>query len=79
MRRLGAFQRLDAGRRQTRLLRNDLEFDDTAVVELGDLGRARRGQFVDPGAVHYPGALGAEPAEHLGHRPDPLGREDADQ
>ncbi len=37
------------------------------------------GQFVEPVAVHDPGALAAEPAQHLGHRPHPFGREHADQ
>ena len=32
-----------------------------------------------PCAMHDPGALGAEPAQHLGHRPHPFRREHADQ
>ncbi len=57
----------------------DFKGFDLAVVERGDRRRAGGGQLVEPVAMHDPGALAAEPAKHLGHRPHPFGGEHADQ
>ena len=43
------------------------------------MGRAGARHLVETvGAVHHPGALGAEILEHVGERLDPLAREHAD-
>ena len=70
---LAAAQSSSARARQPGILGHHLESLDPAVLERGDVDDAGGGQLVEAVAMHDPGALGAEPAQHLGHRPDPFG------
>src|SRR5689334_5284310 len=77
--RIATFELLAARPREADLFRRHREGPDFAVTQLGDLRRPGRGELVDTLAVDYPGALAAEPAQHLGERLDPLRRKDADE
>ncbi len=50
------------------------------MAQLDHLGRAGRGDLVEPvAAMDQPGMLGAEIAQHLRHRLQPVAGEDAEQ
>ena len=67
------------GGRQAGVGRRHLEHGDLAVLQLGDVGRARRGDLVEAVvAVHHPDVLRAEVLQHVRDRLDPVPGEHAD-
>ncbi len=76
---IAASQRVAAGTGESQVFRLHLEARDLPVFELGNHAGAHGGELVHAFAMHHPGALAAELAQHLRERTNPLRRKHAQQ